>query len=190
MATLDETLFGRIAVFNNYLRQDQLDECLAIQRTDATERCIGDILLEKGYISQEALRTILEIRRKKVRKVPQRPEEFRESNRAFGDLALGLGWITLDDLEGAVLEQQRLLQLNLHFCLGEVFLAQGKLTTSQVVDLLSKQGKCILFCPVCESHFNVVKFQTWKTYHCPSCDAELLHPKFLDTVAVDGVLEE
>lgn len=190
MPTLDETLFGRIAVFNNYLRQDQLDECLIIQRTDATARCIGDILLEKRYITQEQLNTILEIRRKKIRKVPRKPEESRESNRAFGELAVSAGLISLDDLEGAVLEQQRLGQLNLHFCLGEVLVAQSKMSTSHVVDLLGQQGKCILLCPVCESHYNVIKYQARKLYPCPQCGAGLIQPKFLDTIAVDGVIEE
>lgn len=190
MSTLDETLFGRIAVFNNYLRQEELDECLAIQRTDASARFIGDILLEKGYITAEELNTVLSIRRKKVRKMPRRPEESRESNRTFGDLALAQSLISIDDLESAVLEQQRLSQLNLHFCLGEVLLAQGKMRVEQVIDVLSRQGKCILFCPVCESHFNVVKYQTWKTYKCLGCGAELIRPRFLDTIAVDGVIQE
>ncbi len=190
MPTLDETLFGRIAVFNSYLRQDQLDECLMIQRTDASARFIGDILLEKGYLTPEQLNTILEIRRKKIRKVPKKPGEARESNRTFGDLTLAAGLINLEDLEGAVLEQERLSQLNLHFCLGEVLVAQGKMKAAQVIDMLGKQGKCILLCPVCESHYNVIKYQAWKTYPCLHCGGQLIQPKFLDTIAVDGVIEE
>lgn len=190
MATLDETLFGRIAVLNNYLRQDQLEECLAIQRTDASRRYIGDILLEKGYITPDQLSTILEVRKKKIRKVPRKAEEARESNRSFGDLAVSVGMISLDDLEAAVLEQERLGQMNLNFCLGEVLVAQGRLRPTQVVDVLSRQGKCILFCPVCEAHYNVLKYQAWKPYPCPQCEGTLIQPKFLDTIAVDGVIEE
>ncbi len=190
MVTLDETLFGRIAIFNKYLRQDQLDECLTIQRTDATPRFIGDILLEKGYLKLEQLNTILEIRRKKIRKIQKKPGEAQESNRVFGDLTLLAGLITLDDLEGAVLEQERLSQINLHFCLGEVLVAQGKLKARQVIVILGKQGKCILLCPICESHFNVVKYRASKTYSCPQCSNHLIQPRFLDTIAVDGVIEE
>ncbi len=190
MSSLDESLFGRIAVFNNYLRQDHLDECLSVQRALSPPRPIGDLLLEKGYITREQLRTILEIRRKKLRKMQRKPEEARETNRAFGDFALGSGRISIDDLEEAVLEQQRLASMNLHFCLGEVLVARGKMSASDVLDILSQQGKCILLCPVCDAHYNVVKFRSGKTYRCVHCGTDLIKPKFLDTIAVDGVIEE
>ena len=189
-SSLDETLFGRIAVFNNYLRQEQLDECLEIQRTTSPTRSIGEILLEKGFITSEQLRVVLEVRRKKVRKVGRRVEEAKRSNRGFGELALNRRLISLEDLEGAVLEQQRLDSLNLHFCLGEVLVAQGKMTPADVIDVLARQGKCILICPGCDSHFNVTKHHEGRSHHCPHCGVELIQPRFLDTIAVDGVLVE
>jgi len=190
MATLDETLFGRIAVFNDYLRQDQLDETLKIQRSESPPRNIGEILLERGYITHEQLRTILEIRRKKVRKLQRKPAETRESNRTFGDLAVSSGRLTLADLEDAVLEQQRLNLLNLRFFLGEVLVARGTLPPETVLEILKEQGKGVLVCAVCDFHYNVVRYKEGKIYRCFQCDTELMQPKLLDTIAVDGIIEE
>jgi len=190
MASLDETLFGRIAVLNNYLRQDQLDECLKIQRSESPPRNIGEILLERGLLREDQLHTILEIRRKKMRRSQRRPAETREQNRSFGDLAVASGTISLDDLEDAVLEQQRLSHLNLHFFLGEVLVARGKMDHHSVLDVLQRQGKSILVCAVCDFHYNVVRYTEGKSYRCFQCGSELLRPKFLDTIAVDGIIEE
>ena len=190
MPTLDETLCGRIAVFNGYLRQDQLEECLALQRAAPEPRFLGDILLERGYLTKEQLNTILAIRRKKSRKRHKKPDESRDANRSFGALATQAGLISLEHLEAAILEQQRLAQLNLQFCLGEVLVSQGKLKTGDVLRILNEQGKTILMCPVCEAHFNVLRTVPTKTYKCLECEAPLIQPRFLDTVAVDGVIEE
>lgn len=190
MASLDETLFGRIAVLNNYLRPDQLEECLKIQRAESPSRRIGDILLEKRYLTEEQLRTILEIRRKKSRKAQTNPAEVRQSDKAFGHLALQSGTITLDQLEEAILEQQRLDYLNLHFRLGEIMVAKGLLEASGVLGLLRRQGKRILLCPVCDIHYNVLKYQEGKGYRCTKCQADLMEPKFLDSVAVDALIDE
>jgi hypothetical protein len=190
MATLDETLFGRIAVLNEYLRKDQLEESLRIQRSESPPRNIGEILLQRGYITEEQFRTILEIRRKKVRKLQRKPAETRESNRTFGDLALTSGRITLADLEDAVLEQQRLALLNLRFFLGEVLVARCKLPAEVVLDILKEQGKTILVCALCDFHYNVVRYKEAKKYRCFQCDAELMRPTFLDTIAVDGIIAE
>jgi hypothetical protein len=189
MASLDESLFGRIAVLNNYLRADQLEECLRIQRAESPPRRIGDILLEKKYLTEEQLRTILEIRRKKSRKSQANQGEVRENDKAFGHLALQSGLVNLDQLEGAILEQQRLKHLNLHFRLGEIMVAKRMLEASDVVRLLRSQGKQILLCPVCDIHYNVVRYQEGKGYRCNKCQSDLLEPKFLDTVAVDALIE-
>ncbi|MBI4602986.1 MAG: hypothetical protein HY721_13595 [Planctomycetes bacterium] len=189
MPSFDENLFGRIAVLNNYLRQDQLEECLEIHRAESPPRTIGEVLLEKGYITREQLQSILEIRRKKSRRVLPRPEEERAAQRSFGELALGLGFISLDDLEEVVLEQERLRQLNLHFGLGEILVSRSKLTVSDVMGILDRQGKSILVCAGCDLHYNVVRFREGRTYRCPCCEGDLVRPRFFETVAADGVIQ-
>lgn len=189
MSSIDENLFGRIAVLNNYLRRDQLDECLAMQRTQSPQRNIGDILLEKGYLTTQQLAMILEIRRKKTRKGQRNPEEVREGDRTFGSLAVGMGLIVTNDLEDAILEQQRLETLNLHFRLGEILVARAKLRPAEVMEVLRRQGKCVLACFLCDTHYNVLKYHSDTTYRCVRCGSELVRPRYLDTFAVDAVIE-
>jgi predicted Zn-ribbon and HTH transcriptional regulator len=189
MSKFDETLFGRIAVLNNYLSWDQLEESLQIQRTESPPRRLGEILVDRGYLTQEQLRMILEIRRKKIRKLLRDPQEARESDKDFGELALRAGHITLDGLETAILEQERLSRLGLHFRLGEILVAKALMQVSDVLEILRRQGKRIMLCPMCDCHFNVLGFKAGRAYRCLKCQTDLLEPKFLDTVAVDAFIE-
>jgi hypothetical protein len=185
----DDNLFGRIAVYGNYIRQDQLDECLSIQRTESPPRQLGEILLDRGYIDENQLRMILEIRRKKSRKSHRKSDEARQSENHFGRIALAQSLITLDELEDAILEQQRLDGLNLHFRLGEILVTKGKMKTSDVLEILRKQGKRLLICPVCDIHYNVKGFKNDKPYTCTRCTARLIEPRYLDTVSADAYIE-
>jgi hypothetical protein len=189
MPTVDESIFGRIALANQYLRQDQLDECLRIQRQENPPRKIGEILREKGYLSEEQLKTIVEIRRKKARKTPRNSAEEKESDRSFGKLALSSCVVSIDDLEDAILEQQRLDGLNLHFRLGEILVSRARVSVTDVLEILRRQEKRILACPLCDTHYNVLHFQTGRMYRCLRCRGELREPVFLNTVAVEAVIE-
>jgi len=185
----DESLFGRIAVYGNYIRPDQLDECLRIQREESPPRPLGEILVARGCIDDEQLRMILEIRRKKGRRPSRRSDSARVEETQFGKLALSADMITMDDLEDAILEQQRLDSLNLHFRLGEILVTKGKLKPSDVLEILRRQGKRLLVCPVCDLHYNVKGFRNDKEYTCTRCPAKLLEPRHLDTVSADAYIE-
>lgn len=188
MSRFDENIFSRIALFNNYISKAQLEECVRIKREESCEKSLGDLLLEKGYISREQLASVLNIRRKKIRKYLRNPKELRESDKAFGRIVLTQGLIALDDLEAALIEQEHLARLNLRFQIGEILVAKNRLSAESVRNVLSQQGKRVLLCPVCDCHYNVVEFQATKAYRCIKCDSELEEPNYLDAVAVDAVL--
>ncbi len=188
MSKFDENIFSRIALFNNYISRTQLEECVRIKRDEGGEKSLGDLLLEKGYISREQLAAVLSIRRKKIRKYLRNPRELRESDKAFGRLVLTEGLIDLDDLEAALLEQEHLARLNLRFQIGEILIAKNRLSAAAVLKALTQQGKRILLCPVCDCHYNVVEFRETGTYRCIKCESELEEPNYLDAVAVDAVL--
>lgn len=185
---LDETLFGRIAVFNKYITRSQLEECLALQRRENPSRRIGDILLEKGYIDETQLSLILEIRRKKLKRMVRNQEELCRNERAFGRLALLRGKVSLSQLEDCILEQEKLAHLNLQFRIGEVMVAKGVLSVEDVLEILSWQKKRILACPPCDLNYNVVNYEEGTGYLCQKCGRALENPRFLDSVEVDGVI--
>lgn len=188
MSKFDENIFSRIALFNNYISKSQLEECVRLKREEGCGTSLGDLLLEKGYISREQLAAVLSIRRKKIRKYLRNPRELRESDKAFGRMVLSDGLIALDDLEGALLEQEHLARLNLHFPIAEILVAKNRLSAGSVLDVLTRQGKRILLCPVCDCHYNVVEFRETKEYRCIKCESGLEKPNYLDAVAVDAVL--
>ena len=188
MSRFDENIFSRVALFNNYISKKQFEECVRIQREGVRDQPLGDILLEKGYISRDRLRRVLSIRRKKIRKYLRNPKEVREGDKAFARLVVTAGRISLDDLEAALLEQELLARMNLHFQICEILVAKDRMSAASVLKVLSQQGRRILVCPVCDCHFNVVEFQETKTYQCLKCENDLEQPDYLDAVAVDAIL--
>jgi hypothetical protein len=189
MSSLDENILGRIAILNNYILPKQFEECLKIQRTEPTPRGIGEILRERGYLSPEHLDAILAIRKKKIRRSQRNNEDSRVKDRSFGEIALRESLISLDDLEDAILEQEKLLLMNLHFRLGEILVARSRLKVSDVLGVLHRQGKRILLCPACDVHYNMQGYREGKEYRCVHCNGPLEAPRFLETVAVDEVLQ-
>ncbi len=188
MSKFDENLFSRIALFNNYVTKEQLGECLNEQRAGESGLPLGDLLLQRGYLTQEQLDTILSVRRKKIRKYLRSAKEARAGDKGFGQVAIAAGFITPDALEDALLEQERLQRVNLRFRLGEILVSKKLMTVQQVLEVLSEQGKRILVCPVCDCHFNVADFEAERTYQCTKCESQLSEPNYLDTVAVDAII--
>jgi len=189
MSRLDESIFRRIAVYHGYLQADQLKECLEENRSSAGASDLGQLLLEKGYLTEEQLQKIREVKRKKTRKALRDPKEVERSERSFGQIALHRGRVGLGDLERAILEQERLRRLNLQFRLGEVMVAQGVLPLEEVLEILTEQQKRILLCPSCEAHYIVFNYKAHEEYRCKNCGGPLADPHFLDLVAVDGVID-
>jgi hypothetical protein len=189
MSKFDENLFGRIAVLSEYITPEQLQECLDSSREDGSKRHIGRLLLDRGYISREQFDRIVDIRRKKVRRLLRKPEEAQDTDREFGVLARQEGLIDLGILENAVLEQQRLKNLNLNCSLSEVLFASGSIDSEKILSILSKQGRRVLGCPVCDCHYRVIEFEDGRQYECSRCQSALAQPKFLDSLMVDAVLE-
>ncbi len=187
--SFDKNLYDRVGVFKGFLQKEQLEECLEEERASAGRRDLGQLLLEKGYLTEEQLGVIQEIRRKKSRKMLRDTKEIERSEKAFGQIALRRGLIGLKDLEAALLEQERLRKLNLQFRLGEVLVALGVLDVEQVLEVLAEQRKRILLCPSCDFHYNVFDHQPLEKYRCKKCGDFLIEPLFLDAVAVDGVID-
>lgn len=58
-----EKRFGTIAIQAGFITTDQLNEAMAIQiseNLEGTHRLIGQILIEKGYITHPQIKSVLE----------------------------------------------------------------------------------------------------------------------------------
>ncbi len=110
-------------------------------------------------------------------------------DRRFGQLVLERGWIGVDQLEDAILEQERLRRVNLRFRLGEILVRTMALTVSQVREILVEQGLSVHSCEQCEA---VVSSSPGESHdgvddaRCPFCGSALCAAVFLETVRGDA----
>ena len=70
--TEEEARFGRIAIYNKFITKDQLERCLNIQVRmmlyQAQAPHLGEILLEKGYVSEPQIKRILKFQQQNEQK--------------------------------------------------------------------------------------------------------------------------
>lgn len=59
MADTQEPFFGQIAIEKTFINLQQLDECLRIQKRMYPPKKIGDILADRGYLTQEQVDEVL-----------------------------------------------------------------------------------------------------------------------------------
>ncbi len=64
---MEENLFGSIVLRNNLLTQEQLDECITEQKRGQSKSKLGEIMVEKGFISEKTLNSILSVQRRQQR---------------------------------------------------------------------------------------------------------------------------
>ena len=64
---MEENLFGSIVLRNNLLTEQQLDECVTEQKRIHPPKKLGEIMVEKGYISEKTLNSILSVQRRQQR---------------------------------------------------------------------------------------------------------------------------
>lgn len=184
----EDSLFGKIALHNSFITQEQLDDCLRLQRAATAPKLLGVIMLERGHITREQLRLILEYQKKNLQRPATDPDEQKEDI-AFGFLAVKLGCTTLDRVYECVREQARMARLGLYFRLGEIFVNRGYLTPEQVGEILQRQNKTILECPGCASRYNVIGWQPGREVKCTKCGTALAPPGDPTAISVDDALD-
>jgi hypothetical protein len=188
MARFDDSLFGRVAVLNGYVTKEQLAECAEASRSPSNKEHLGEIMLRRGLLTREQLDRLVEIRDKKVRKLLRSQEESARNDREFCRTALQMAVVDLEDLESAMLEQQRLRQLNLHFGIAEVLVSRRTITVADLKRLYGMLGQSMLRCCYCDLQFRIADSSDGNRYSCPRCEATLEQPAYLDPLMAEAVL--
>lgn len=180
-----ENLFGRIAVACGFAKAADVDRAIEIQRGDKQVRHLGYILLDLKILTEEQLMTVLAVQRES-RTREERSAPVMQAGATLGELAVGTGWATLEQIHECIEEQARLERFRLFFRLGEVMASRGVLTVEQVVDLLGRQRVVILGCPACFSRFNVTNYDPKTPATCLKCGGVLEVPVTISSLKVDG----
>lgn len=65
-----ELILGRIAIENNLMTPEQVNECLDIQaklrKLGGAQKRVGEIAVEKGYITTDQLSQMLALQKRKI----------------------------------------------------------------------------------------------------------------------------
>jgi hypothetical protein len=184
-----DNLLGRIALACNIVNREQLEECRQIQQQSANPCSLGEILLDRGWLSREQLERILDLRRKKLKKLLRTQNESRESDLEFAERALRLGVVDLDELEAGMLELEGLRAINLHFSLCEVLISRGRVDRGAMLEVLRQNEQRMLRCPACDWHYRMLKFQEGEQYGCSRCGANLVASVVLDSLVADEAVD-
>jgi len=189
MTRVRHRLFGKLAVATGFLSEAQLNEALDVQQKARIQGedvpKLGEILEDKGYLTRRQVQTIL----KKARKM---------GGRRFGEIAMNLHFITLEQLNVARNVQEKLehperdislsgstrvvhkrlrertLEEGSSPPIGEILLELGFLSKEQFEGVLEQRNRTTGTCPRCQSRLNLTSLDSNDRFYCPRCSASLL----------------
>ena len=141
----EDLLFGRIALLNNIINQEQLDEALSIQKKSKPMRSVSYILRQKGQIKRSQVKAILQAQKKNLPRPVKSPEE-RKEDMAFGYIAFRHKYLTIDDLVKCLKLQGDVAKRGLLFRLSEILYNDAYLTYEQIEEVVKLQQDKILPC--------------------------------------------
>jgi len=184
-----DILFGRIALHNGFVTEEQLKNALKVQYSEQKPRRLGEVLLELGYISSDQLQLILRSQDMRLDMHDKRLKT-RKRDILFGAVAKRLGFASQQEINEAVKKQALLREQGKEASLGEILVEDGVLTVSQVKTILSYQRRSIMVCQGCNKRYNVVNPIPTRQVKCPECGSLLVEPEVLDSPKVDASIEE
>jgi len=181
-----ELLYGKIAITERFCSQAQIEECakLQLQRQSPHQPApkLGELLVEKGFLTREQHARILEVQRQNLEALDPLVKKRKEAV-LFGKLAVRDGLATEAEVNECLGLQAKAGEKR---SLGEIMVEKGCLTAVQVSDLLKRQLKKIMSCPACRLSFTVLTLSQGKTVDCPKCRGALQDGKPSDSTRTDA----
>ncbi len=169
-----DSLFGQIALKLGLVTRKQLDEALELQQYAKERKPLGVILIELKIIGQRELEMVIEAQKELVVQSHTRAKAVKEDN-LFGKVAIRLSFCTEQHLHECLGVQEQLPKERF-MRLGDILVLKGYLTVDQVRRILDAQKGLILYCPACQTQFNVVMLQPGTTLQCYNCGSALRIP--------------
>lgn len=185
MGADQDLLFGRIAVHRKYCTQDQLDKCLTLQANSRDRVPLGQILRTEGHITADQHSEILALQRRNLTAVDPINRASKESL-LTGRLAVRMKLMTEADVNTCLRIQARDGEKR---SLGEIMVEGGYLTPPHLKEILARQHKRIMSCPVCRLSFTVLSTTHARVVNCPRCKGPLREGKPGDSVSTDAHLD-
>lgn len=181
-----DLLFGQIALKIGAITRQQLAEALELQRFAKEHKPLGVLLQELKWISDRDLNAILSEQRKMLDAAAARGKAMKEDN-LFGKVSLRLKFCSEAQLAECLALQEQ-LPPDRFMRLGDIMVIKGILNVEQVRKVLETQKGLILYCPSCDTQYNLVLFRPGASIQCYKCGAALRVPQRNTTEELDQVL--
>lgn len=156
MGLHNNLLVGQIALERKLVTPEQLRECLELQAGQVQPRPVGTLLVETGALTAGQLDEIIEEQRRRLHENAAYAPATREEI-SFGRILVSGGYAKTEHVNEALRAQQDLADRGIRKRLGELLVAAGHITPEAVLEILRKQGKILMACTFCGSHFNVLR---------------------------------
>ncbi len=161
METFEKSLLGSVALSQRLLTREQLDEALEVQAESVVQGIrpprLGEILVSRGYLTDEQLRLILKTR--------------VGGGRLFGEIVEAWGLCSGQQVDRALARQIEFrLQRRRPPRMGELLLTSGALKPHQIHAVLKAQGKQVVQCPGCSTSYNALQVKEGLNVVCPRCN--------------------
>lgn len=136
MASPSELLFGKLAVINKMVTQQQVDECIQLQEMfekTSVEMSLGEILVKKKYMTQAQVDQILKT---------QHYLEVRKEDIRFGEIAIANEFTTQERVHECLQLQEAAFKKGQDPPrLGQLLLEKQYMTQQQVIACLKAQAR-------------------------------------------------
>ncbi|MBI3270807.1 MAG: hypothetical protein HYZ53_17525 [Planctomycetes bacterium] len=179
MATPQDILFGRLAITQGYVTQEEVDECVHAQGFE--RKPLGETMRTRGYISRLQLETLLKLQQQHLGEVDVLTQR-RYEDVLFGKIAYREGLATQEEVNECLRLQAKWEREGRPIHLGQLMCERGYLSAGQVHRILELQRKRLMICPGCQGQCNVGDFEAGKQFACPRCGS-------LMAVAEDAAME-
>jgi len=139
-----EVLFGKIAVLMGLVTNDQINECAREQAGRKKPPRLGEMLVEKGFLTSEQRDAVLKVQERNLSRFSARDSNKALADNLVGDLAVGRGLVTREQLNECLREQALEESEGRPARLGELMVRKGLLSVSQILSLLSQQKSALV----------------------------------------------
>lgn len=189
-------LFGRIALGWGYVTAEQIEECVdeqeqarATQAQDEKVKIppLGELLVDKGYMSREECEEVLMFQEASLRK-KVKDGESSLGEMLMGQVALQEGLIERWQLEGALSIQAREIEEGKYRRLGKIMMDMGYLQPEDILTLLGRQDRTLVICTTCQTKYNAEGYSEDKHFICKRCGSTLEVCKDREEVVADETL--
>jgi len=169
-----DVLFGKIAIHKGYVSTRQLEEAIENQHLPEPGMTkIGELLVDKGYLDPGQRDEILKEQSESLARPHPRLRHSTVGDLLFGFIALKSSYLTEEQLNLCLREQEELKSVGKSVRLGEICVSLGFLSADQCIQLIQIQGIEIQTCTKCQCRYNVPIARGGLIIHCPHCGSEM-----------------